>query len=111
MRSPEAPNTTRLHGSACLNARGAPLPVMPCPPCGLSLAGWPRCVHQNPAYGGEHFLGEGVLFARAETGTSLKTGLRNSVPAERRITPWTLSAQKDPSSEALRIRVITSVRE
>src|SRR5258708_2517425 len=42
MRSPEAPNTTRLHGSACLNARGAPLPVMPCPPCGLSLAGWPR---------------------------------------------------------------------
>jgi hypothetical protein len=50
--------------------------------------------------GGEHFLGEGVLFARAETGISLKTGLRNSVPAERRITPWTLSAQKDPSSKA-----------
>jgi hypothetical protein len=22
-------------GSACLNSRGAPLPVMPCPPCGL----------------------------------------------------------------------------
>src|SRR5262249_34237354 len=41
-------------------------------------------------HGGEHFLGGGVLFARAETGISLKTGLRNSVPAERRITPWAL---------------------
>ena len=46
--------------------------------------------------GREHFLGGGMLFARAETGISLKTGLRNSVPAERKITPWTLSAQKDP---------------
>jgi hypothetical protein len=27
----------------------------------------------------ESLLGEGVLFARAETGISLKTGLRNSV--------------------------------
>jgi hypothetical protein len=36
-------------------------------------------------HGGEHFLGGGVLFARAETGISLKTGSRNSVPAERRI--------------------------
>jgi hypothetical protein len=44
--------------------------------------------------GGEHFLGGGVLFARAETGISLKTGLRNSVPAERRITPWTLSFRR-----------------
>jgi hypothetical protein len=32
-------------------------------------------------HGGEHFLGEGVLFARAETGISLKNGLCNSVPA------------------------------
>jgi len=40
-------------------------------------------------HGGEHFLGGGVLFARAETGISLKTSLRNSVPADRRITPWT----------------------
>jgi hypothetical protein len=37
-------------------------------------------------HGGEHFLGEGVLFARAETGISLKTGLHNSVPAERNTT-------------------------
>src|SRR5262245_55148116 len=47
MRSPLAPNTTRLHGSACLIARGGSPPVMPCPPCGWTRATWPRCAHQS----------------------------------------------------------------
>src|SRR5262249_50614728 len=81
MRSPEAPNTTRLHGSACLNACGVPLPVMPCLPCDLSLQAGLGVSTKALPHSGEHFLGEGVVFARAETGISLKNSLCNSVPA------------------------------
>src|SRR5262249_8945087 len=102
MRSPEAPNTTRLHGSACLNACGAPLPIMPCLPCDLRLQAGLDVSTKALPHGGEHFLGEGVLFARAETGISLKNGLCNSVPASCAI------PRSCPFGRSLRVGVILS---
>src|SRR5215467_6194338 len=68
MRSPEAPNTTRLHGSACLNACGVPLPVMPCLPCDLSLQAGLGVSTKALPHGGEHFLGEGVALRASGNG-------------------------------------------
>src|SRR5262249_59933232 len=97
---PEAPNTTRLHGSACLNACGAPLPVMPCLPCDLSLQAGLGVSTKAMLHGEEHFLGEGVLFARAETGISLKNGLCNSLP------PAAPVPRSRPVGRSLRLRDI-----